>query len=73
MFVTKLAKSLIELIADHTDTAYALNTFYDTGADIILLNFFLPSLYIIEGEVSNMSVGIDGGNNLRVIGCLYSQ
>ena len=73
MLVAQLTQSLQEFSADHTDTAYTLNALYDTGTNIILLYLLLPSLDIIEGKICYMSVGIDGGNNLGIVGCLNSQ
>ena len=71
--VAELAQPLHKLRTGHANTSHALDTLDDDGAHIALLNLTAPRLQVVEGQIGNMVVGIDRGNNLGVGGGLYCQ
>ena len=71
--VAELAQPLHKLRRGHADTAHSLYALDDDSAHITLLYLTAPRLQVVEGQISNMVVGIDRGNNLGVGGGLYCQ
>ena len=71
--VAELAQPLHKLRTGHANTSHALDTLDDDGAHITLLYLTAPRLQVVEGQIGDMMVGIDRGNNLGVGGGLYCQ
>ena len=67
------AELLQELLAHHADAAHALNTLDDDGAHVALLQLGLPRLDVVDGQVSDVPVVIDGRDDLGVVGHLDRQ
>ena len=53
-----------------THTLYALQYH---GTDVALSQFLLHGLNIVEGQVGDVAVGIDGGNDFGVVCGFYGQ
>ena len=73
IFVAELLKTLGKLLTHELDAAHALDALNDAGADIALGQFLTPGLQVVEGQIGGVAVGIDGGDNLRVVGHLNGQ
>ena len=57
----------------HLDAADALYALQDDGTYIALLEFGLPGGQVVEWQVGDMAVIVDGCDNLRIVGNLDSQ
>ena len=66
-------KSLGKGLVDHTDAAHSLDTFQNDGTDIALRQFGFPCRQIVQRQIGNMAIGIDGGDNLGIVGGFYGQ
>ena len=73
VLIAKFAKRLQEVGTDHADAAHALNAFEDAGTGVALLYLAFPSIYVVERQVGDVSIGIDWSDNLGVVRCLHSQ
>ena len=73
IFVAELLKTLGKLLTHELDAAHALDALNDAGADIALGQFLTPGLQVVEGQIGGVAVGVDGGDDLRVVGHLYGQ
>ena len=71
--MAELLKTLGKLLTHELDAAHALDALDDAGADIALGQFLPPDLQIVEGQIGGVAVGVDGGDDLRVVGHLYGQ
>ena len=74
--VVSLAKSLQflqETGLHHADTAHTLYALDDDGAHVVLLYLGTPGFYLVDGQIGDMAVGIDGSNNLGIGGSLNGQ
>ena len=71
--MAELLQPLGKLLTHELNAAHALDALDDAGADIALGQFLPPGLQIVEGQIGGVAVGVDGGDDLRVVGHLYGQ
>ena len=69
----KCLKLLEEGGFDHANTANALYALDDARTDIFLFQLSLPSLNVVERQVSDMTICIDGGNDFGIRRSLNCQ
>ena len=68
-----LTDSLHVLIGRNLNTAHALDAFNDEGSHITLGKLGLCCLQVAPGQIGHVSAGIDGSNDLGIIGNLDGQ
>ena len=73
VFLTGSSQSLGKFCGSHLDAAHALDAFQDDGTHITFRQFSLPGGKVIHRQISNVVVGIDGRNNLRIVGHLNGK
>ena len=73
VFLAESLQSLCKLGSGKSDAANTLNTFDDTSTYIALCQFLLPCLDVVEREIGGVAIGIDRGDNLRIVGHLHCQ
>ena len=71
--VARLAQALHEFRRGQADAAHALDALDDDGAHIALGQFPAEGLQVVEGQVSDMPVGVDGRDNLGIVRGLHRQ
>ena len=71
--MASLLQSLCKLGSEHVAAAHTLYALHDAGTHVTLLQLALPCIEVVDGEVCHMPVGIDGSDDLGVLGGLHSQ
>ena len=70
---TFFSQCLQECRVGHPDAAHALDAFDDDGADIALAQFGTHGFHVVQGQVGHVLVGIDGGDDFRIVRHLHGQ
>ena len=71
--IAGLTQTLHELGGSQLDAANTLDALHDAGCHIALCQLRLPSLEIVEGQEGGVAVGVDGRDDLGIIGDFDSQ
>ena len=73
ILLAQLLQPLGKLLGGQLDAAHTLDALQNDGADVAFLQFVLPGCQIVHRQVGHMSVGVDGGYDLGIVGHLDSQ
>ena len=68
-----LGEALCELLGCQLYAAHTLYALQDDGADVALVKLGLPGREVVEGEVGDVAVGVDGRDDLGVVGDLHGE
>ena len=68
-----LPQGVHEVVGRQLDAAHALNPFDDDGTHVPLRQFAAHGLDVVQRQVGDMSVGIDGRNDFRIVRGLHCQ
>ena len=71
--LAQLLQALCKLSCSHADAAHALDAFQNDGTYIAFLQFSGPCFQIVQGQIGDVLVGIDGGNDFGIVRSLYGQ
>ena len=66
-------QTLGKLLGGELDAAHTLNALQDDGTDVALLQLSLPGGQVVHRQIGHVAVGVDGGDNLRIVGHLYGE
>ena len=66
-------QSLCEFGGSHAYAAHALYALEDTCAHITFGKFVFPCLQVVERQIGDVVVVVDGGDDLRVVGHFHCQ
>ena len=68
-----LPQCLHEGRVGHLDAAHALDSFNNHGADVALAKLGAHGFRVVQGQVGDVSAGIDRGDDFRVVRHLHGQ
>ena len=68
VFGAGCAERLSEIGLYHPDAAHALDALDDAGAHVAFGQLGLPGGDVVDGQVGDVMVGVDGGDDFRVVG-----